>query len=128
MNNQTTHIGPHLLNRLTKHLLIPGGIIPILFSLFILTMHYSHSMAEESCTQLLKTRCESCHYLTRVCQKLEKNQDKSFFGNVFAGSWSRSIKNMVRQGAKLTEAEQKKLTKCLDNSDPEVLELCNLKK
>lgn len=83
---------------------------------------------EEDCGELLKSRCEKCHYLTRVCQKLEKEQNKGFFGSVFAGSWSRTIKNMVNQGAKLTEAEQEKLTRCLDNSSPEVLEVCGLKK
>lgn len=84
--------------------------------------------AEESCGELLKTRCVTCHYLTRVCQKLEKEQDKGFFGSVFAGSWGRTIKNMVNQGAKLTEAEQEKLTQCLDNSSPEVLDVCGLEK
>jgi hypothetical protein len=84
--------------------------------------------AEEGCGKLLKRRCEVCHYLTRVCQKLQKEQKKGFFGGVFSGSWDRTIKNMVRQGAKLTEAEQKKLTECLDNSSPEVLEVCGLSK
>lgn len=84
--------------------------------------------AEESCGELLSSRCSSCHYLTRICQKIEKNQKKGFFGNVFAGSWGRTIKNMVKQGAKLNKAELKKLTLCLDSSSPEVLKLCDLKK
>ena len=81
-----------------------------------------------SCGELLKDRCQKCHYLTRVCQKLEKNQNSGLFGGVFAGSWSRTIHNMIRQGAKLTKAEQEKLTQCLDSASPEVLEVCGLKK
>ena len=84
--------------------------------------------AQEGCGELLKSRCAACHYLTRVCQKIEKNQKKGFFGGVLSGSWGRTIKNMIKQGAKLNEAEQEKLTQCLDNSVPEILDLCGLKK
>lgn len=83
---------------------------------------------EESCTVLLETRCEKCHYVTRVCQKIKKEMSgKSWFGSS-SSSWKRSIKNMVRQGAKLTKDEQKKLAGCLSEPSPEILDFCNLKK
>lgn len=96
--------------------------------LLFTTALFSTAAAEEDCGKLLNSRCTACHYLTRICQKLEKEQKKGFFGGVFAGSWNRTIKNMVKQGAKLTEAEQDTLTQCLDNSSSGVMEVCGLKK
>jgi len=95
-------------------------------SAILLTVSISTVLADEGCGELLKNRCQKCHYLTRVCQKLEKDRQKKFFGGVFAGSWSRTIKNMIRHGAKLTADEQEKLTQCLDKASPEVLETCGI--
>lgn len=83
--------------------------------------------AGESCTELLKNRCETCHYLTRVCLKVEQEQgSSSWFGS--SGSWKRTVRNMVRQGAKVSNAEEKILVDCLSTPVPEVLDLCGLKK
>ena len=86
---------------------------------FLLTLT-STSVAGESCSELLTNRCETCHYNTRVCQKVKKKKGK--------GSWKRTIKNMVKQGAKLDKSEQKQLVDCLSKRTPEILEFCNLKK
>ena len=84
--------------------------------------------AGESCTQLLTKRCETCHYMTRVCQKVDKERNKkSWFGGS-AGSWKRTIKNMVKQGAQLNEDEEKILVDCLSQPFAEVLALCQLDK
>jgi len=91
----------------------------VLTGAFVCTFS-STSIAEESCTELLTNRCEACHYNTRVCQKVKKKKGK--------GSWKRTIKNMVRQGAKLNKSEQKQLVSCLGKRTPEILEFCNLKK
>ena len=83
---------------------------------------------EESCTQLLTDRCESCHYLTRVCQKVDTERNKKrLFGNA-AGTWKRTIKNMVKQGAKLDKNEEKILVECLSKPTAEALAICNLNK
>lgn len=72
--------------------------------------------AAETCSTLLTSRCESCHYLTRVCEKVADNKGK--------WSWKRTVKNMVRQGAKLNQAEQDIMVACLSEPAPEVKELC----
>lgn len=83
--------------------------------------------AEDDCTALLKARCEECHYLTRVCQKVKTElSSNSWFGSS-AGSWKRTVKNMVYQGAKLTAEEEQKLVDCLSKPAPEIKALCDLK-
>ena len=95
-------------------------LFAIIAALLILLSYPLSGLAEESCTELLTNRCEACHYNTRVCQKVQKKKGKS--------SWKRTVKNMVKQGAKLDKAEQKKLVDCLSKPTPEVLEFCNIKK
>lgn len=102
-------------------------VLPALFmaTCFILPVS---SSAEENCIQLLTTRCETCHYLTRVCQKVDKEQNKkSWFGGA-AGTWKRTIKNMVKQGAKLNKEEENILVECLSKPTQEVLNVCKLNK
>jgi hypothetical protein len=77
-------------------------------------------LAAEGCTALLTDHCEKCHYLTRVCDKVLEHKGK--------WSWKRTVKNMVRQGAKLDDAEQDKLVDCLSEPAPEVRQLCSKNK
>lgn len=72
--------------------------------------------AAETCTSLLQGRCESCHYLTRVCEKVAEKKGK--------WSWKRTVKNMVKQGAKLNDEERDLMVDCLSQPAPEVLKLC----
>jgi hypothetical protein len=87
-----------------------------------------HNAAGQSCAELLRDRCETCHYLTRVCEKVEKDLGRSSWFGGTAGSWKRTIKNMVRQGAKLDNGEETVLADCLSTPAPEVLDICNLQK
>lgn len=62
-----------------------------------------------SCTDLLLKKCEECHYLSRVCQKL---------GQKSKWKWKRTMKAMIRHGAKINQDEQELLIDCLtDNGD-----------
>ena len=92
----------------------------MIISLLTLTVVPTPGYAEESCPELLTNRCEKCHYNTRVCQKVQRKKGKS--------SWKRTVKNMVKQGAKLNKDEQKKLVSCLSKPTPEIMEFCGLKK
>ena len=87
-------------------------------------------LGQEECTQLLTKRCETCHYMTRVCQKVDKERNKKswFGGSPGTGTWKRTIKNMVKQGAQLNKAEENILVECLSKPSPEVLSLCKLDK
>ncbi len=109
---------PHPLSYLKTVLYIPR--LTVIVPLLILTSGPIPGLAEESCSELLTNRCEVCHYNTRVCQKVQRKKGKS--------SWKRTVKNMVKQGAKLDKAEQKKLVDCLSKPTPEILEFCNIKK
>lgn len=111
---------------------VPGERRLLLFALPVVLMWLVAAVpqhaAGESCTELLQGRCETCHYLTRVCERVEKNQGRSSWFGGTAGSWKRIIHNMVRQGAKLNGAEEEQLVGCLSVPAPEVLDICGLKK
>ena len=81
-----------------------------------------------SCGELLTDRCQKCHYLTRVCQKIEKAQQESSWFSGFSNSWGRTVKNMVSQGAKLNDAEQQQLIDCLKEPAADILDLCEKNK
>lgn len=70
---------------------------------------------KNSCETLLVEQCSTCHYLTRVCQKVGKKSK---------GDWRRSVKRMVRKGAVLSKTEQKLLVECLHKEEEGVRKAC----
>lgn len=94
---------------LTLHALL---LLPIFYASF----PDKPALTAETCSTLLVGRCEPCHYLTRVCEKVAENKGK--------WSWKRTVKNMVRQGAKLNQAEQDNMVACLSEPASEVKKLC----
>jgi hypothetical protein len=97
-------------------------VVAILSSCIVYALFISSPVASanESCDSLMKSRCLSCHFETRICQKLKKNKGKR--------SWKRTIKSMVRHGAELTNEEQKILVQCFAKKDTEILSLCGMDK
>jgi len=87
---------------------------------FILVPPLPAGAATPSCGELVEHKCLTCHYETRICQKLRKKKGK--------GSWKKTIKSMIRKGAVVSKAEQKSLIICFSKRDRAVLELCGLKK
>ncbi|MEA3469757.1 MAG: hypothetical protein U9R57_16255 [Thermodesulfobacteriota bacterium] len=76
----------------------------------------AQSESSPNCVELLQTRCQSCHYLNRVCQKLEEKSKRR---------WKATLKRMVkRRGATLSKAEQTFLLDCLSEPAPEVKKEC----
>ena len=115
------------MNIIIHHLRCIHGVTFFVFLMLGLLLS-SPAAGQESCTQLLTKRCETCHYLTRVCQKVDKERNKkSWFGGS-SGTWKRTIKNMVKQGAQLNKAEENILVECLSKPASEVLGLCKLDK
>ncbi|MBC8318858.1 MAG: hypothetical protein H8E41_13220 [Desulfobulbaceae bacterium] len=70
---------------------------------------------KSSCETLLVTKCGTCHYLTRVCQKI---------GRKSKGDWRRNVKRMVRKGAVLSRDEQKVLVDCLHKEEEGAVKAC----
>ena len=96
-------------------------ILPAAFLLQLYLVQLSFAVtAAPACGELVKNKCTSCHFETRICQKVKKGKGK--------GSWKRSITSMVRHGAVIDKDDQKRLLSCLSKPDSEVLELCGMKK
>jgi hypothetical protein len=85
--------------------------------LFSLTASAQEKVQEEEtkCATLLLTKCDACHYLTRVCYRVGKKSRRS---------WKRSLNAMVRHGTQLTEAQLDTLLACLSEPAPEAEKTC----
>ena len=70
---------------------------------------------ETDCARLLLTRCDSCHYLTRVCYRLGRKSRRS---------WKRTLHAMVKHGAQLTEIQFDILLACLSEPAAEAEKTC----
>ena len=71
---------------------------------FTLILSSAPILAGEDCLDLLEQKCTSCHYNTRICNKLDKKNKRK---------WSSSVKRMLRYGLKLDKKEQDKIVDCL---------------
>ena len=47
-------------------------VIPVLAVMALLLVLAEPSRAEETCEPLVKNKCLSCHFETRICQKMKK--------------------------------------------------------
>lgn len=116
------------MDRTTRHFSHIHRIIILVCSLVLCLLFSNPAIGQEACTQLLTKRCEVCHYMTRVCEKVDRERNKkSWFGGS-SGTWKRTINNMVKQGAQLNKAEEDVLIECLSKPSSEVLSLCKLNK
>lgn len=71
---------------------------------------------EKNCGELLLSRCQSCHYLDRVCSQVGVKSERR---------WKATLKRMVkRRGAQLDDKEQKFLLKCLVTPASEIIKEC----
>ena len=72
--------------------------------------------SKPECAELLLDRCESCHYLSRVCDQLGKKSKRR---------WRATMKRMVkRRGAELNKDEQVFLVDCLLAPAPDIEKEC----
>jgi hypothetical protein len=72
--------------------------------------------AGDECAGLITSRCEVCHYMTRICESLDKKSKSS---------WKRTVGNMVSYGAQLNKEEQLSLVDCLSGPSAGITDLCN---
>ncbi len=71
--------------------------------------------SENSCEELMNTKCTGCHYSNRICKKLTKKSKRK---------WIRTVKNMVRHGAKISKDELKEIVTCLTGPSPGITAWC----
>lgn len=70
---------------------------------------------EKDCAILLATRCDECHYRTRICYLLGKKSKRQ---------WHRIINNMMDYGVKISEEQREILTDCLYKAPPNADFVC----
>jgi len=78
--------------------------------IFLLLLCLAGGVADaetKQCAGLINRRCQECHYKTRICQALGKKTK---------AEWKSTVKNMIRQGAKLYEAEIGAIIDCLGSA------------
>jgi hypothetical protein len=62
--------------------------------------------SEAVCSAIVDAKCVRCHYKTRICDAL---------GTKSVRKWEKTLKFMIKQGAALSEDEQKKVLACLSS-------------
>lgn len=70
--------------------------------------------AEGNCAKLLTTTCTSCHSKNKFCPNLGQSKDY----------WSKTIKEMVVNGAEVAAADQATLADCLSKPGDEAKDVC----
>ncbi len=79
---------------------------------------FAASESGSECRELLVNKCQTCHYLERVCSQIGKKSERR---------WKATLKRMVkRRGAELRMDEQIFLLECLSTSDPGILKECGI--
>lgn len=58
------------------------------------------------CSSIVDAKCVRCHYKTRICDALGKKNVRQ---------WKKSVNFMIKQGAQLSEDEQRKVVACLSS-------------
>jgi len=68
------------------------------------------------CAEILQNRCQSCHYLARVCSQVGEKSKRR---------WKTTLKRMVNiHGAEVSAEELKSLLNCLATPTPDIKKEC----
>jgi len=81
-----------------KKILLAIGLLSALAPPLLLAQN------QKRCREIVDTSCDTCHYKTRICQVL---------GSRGRWGWKRTIKRMVRYGARISEQDRETLLDCL---------------
>ena len=85
------------------------------FFVIMVVFFSANAVAGDECANLITSRCEVCHYMTRICESLDKKSKSS---------WKRTVGNMVSYGAQLNKEEQLALVDCLSGPSANITALC----
>jgi len=70
---------------------------------------------DSACIALLVDKCRECHYMTRICQSLDKKSK---------WAWKRTIRTMVKRGAQLSRMQEEQILNCLSSKAADVVAFC----
>ena len=70
---------------------------------------------QAQCLSLVEQECQGCHYLSRVCRKLDKKTKRG---------WKATMRVMLRRGAVISKEDQKKIIDCLVEPTPALQAAC----
>ena len=90
-------------------------ILLLPLSIYLLSVAEAVAAPDTTCINLLIGKCRECHYLTRICQSLDKKGK---------WQWKRSIRTMVNRGAEVSRRQEKQLLDCLASKAPDVVAFC----
>jgi len=80
----------------------------LIIFLLLLCLDSGFAFAEnEQCAVLINSRCQECHYKSRICQVL---------GNKSKWEWKSTVTHMIGRGAKLSDTEKKTVIDCLGSA------------
>ena len=92
-------------------------LLVVFMGLLLSSTVMAKEVVKSECAELLITRCESCHYLERICGQVGKKSKRR---------WKTTLKRMVkRRGAQLNGDEQEILLRCLAGKDPAIVNACS---
>lgn len=81
----------------------------------IVTLLAVRPVGAEACADLVLTSCTSCHYQSRICEKLGQKSRRE---------WKVTIKRMLRYGLVLDDAGQAGMLECLLALEKDSGKLC----
>lgn len=90
-------------------------LILIVVGTYMVLMIVSLVHAQASAAKLAAERCAPCHGTARICDKL---------GNRSAEVWQQTVRRMVSNGAKLSDADAASVAEYLATAKPGAKPLC----
>ena len=86
-----------------------------LFLLLVAVARAPGAEQDTACIDLLVGKCRECHYLTRICQSLDKKSK---------WQWKRSIRTMAKRGAEVSRQQEDQILACLASKAADVVAFC----
>jgi len=71
--------------------------------------------AENTCVEKIQDKCTSCHYPTRICEKIGKKSRRN---------WKVTVERMLRYGLQLPDGKLDEMIDCLQGLEADRGNLC----
>lgn len=88
-------------------LALAGGVAMLLWT--------PSARAGDACVEMIQANCTSCHYPTRICEKIGQKSRRG---------WKVTIKRMLRYGLQLPGGKMDEILDCLQGLEKDRGDLC----